>query len=391
MRNGLSPRKLHIPVSGQAESVIVAVLAEKIYAPVSQMELREKLLFAFQRGDILDAEGAAIRPDQELVGGSDVFIYQDPPDQDTPRVPLEILWENPAAMIVNKPAGLASMPRGKYIARSVVVQARQQFKNDEITLAHRLDRGTSGCLLLVKDPHWRAAYQEMFAKAQVSKVYQAFTRSCRAIGNPPLPLALQIPKVFLSDRETNNIPEEYLWKLKLVKSRDFLSVQALAGKIYHLNSRISDSESLKSAENYQAIFQFGEKEILSASLPHCMQAKLLNIHQVPPGIKTEIPQQLENSKSETNSNSEFVLNPENYIQEWEIKPATGFLHQIRVSLALIGQQIINDPLYPKTLPYGEFWDRPLGLRAVSLAFQDPYSRNQILATTPKMSVTDFMQ
>ena len=45
--------------------------------------------------------------------------------------------------------------------------------NEELTPAHRLDRGTSGLLLLTKRREVRGAYQELFARREVDKMYEA--------------------------------------------------------------------------------------------------------------------------------------------------------------------------------------------------------------------------
>lgn len=77
-------------------------------------------------------------------------------------VPIPILFEDEVLLVVDKPAGLTTMPRGRYVARSVVAQLRWARGERHLVAAHRLDRLTSGVLVLVKDPAWRGRVQTLF-------------------------------------------------------------------------------------------------------------------------------------------------------------------------------------------------------------------------------------
>jgi tRNA pseudouridine32 synthase/23S rRNA pseudouridine746 synthase len=59
---------------------------------------------------------------------------------------------------------------------------------------------------------------------------------------------------------------------------------------------------------------------------------------------------------------------------FEIQPATGKKHQIRLHMLAIGYPILHDRFYPELLPEGPpDFERPLQLLAKGLEFVDPAS------------------
>jgi 23S rRNA pseudouridine955/2504/2580 synthase len=87
-----------------------------------------------------------------------------------------VLFENAHLMIINKPAGLA-VHGGSGVSAGLIEQARQvwpEVKNLE--LVHRLDRDTSGCLILAKKPSALKALHSMLRDNQIEKMYFALVK-----------------------------------------------------------------------------------------------------------------------------------------------------------------------------------------------------------------------
>lgn len=86
---------------------------------------------------------------------------------------LEVVFEDEYLVVVNKPAGLLSVP-GKNIEDSVLARLRKRYP--EATgplLVHRLDMATSGLLLAAKRAEVHKELQKLFLKRTISKQYIA--------------------------------------------------------------------------------------------------------------------------------------------------------------------------------------------------------------------------
>ena len=90
---------------------------------------------------------------------------------------LEVLYRDESCAIVNKPNGLmahaSSLSRGE--DDFLLHRLRDQFQC-KIHLVHRLDRATSGCVLLAFDTETASALGKMFMSREVQKEYLAVCR-----------------------------------------------------------------------------------------------------------------------------------------------------------------------------------------------------------------------
>lgn len=90
-----------------------------------------------------------------------------PPDQ-----PLDILHEDAQLIVVNKPAGLLSVPgRGDHLADCLLTRLQVVFP--ETLLVHRLDRDTSGVMVFALTLHSQRHLSQQFEKRSARKSYVA--------------------------------------------------------------------------------------------------------------------------------------------------------------------------------------------------------------------------
>ena len=102
-----------------------------------------------------------------------VEIEISPLDVTQRNKPIEILYEDNEVLVVNKPHGVLSVP-GKKIKQSVLsILKKQKGEAYELFPVHRLDRQTSGVLLLAKSKAALASLQMQFEKRITKKEYVA--------------------------------------------------------------------------------------------------------------------------------------------------------------------------------------------------------------------------
>lgn len=108
------------------------------------------------------------------------------PDPDTlshPRKPIAIVYEDDSLLVVDKPSGVLSVP-GRNETYSVETVMREHYPDSYV--AHRLDMGTSGLLIVAKTLDSYRNLQDQFLHHEVRKRYVAVLEPLAA-GQIPCP------------------------------------------------------------------------------------------------------------------------------------------------------------------------------------------------------------
>ena len=87
-------------------------------------------------------------------------------------LPVPIVYLDEALLVINKPAGLHTLPDG-YDASLPHVRGLLEPEYGRLWIVHRLDRETSGVLLLARSPVAHRSLNTQFEQHQVRKVYHA--------------------------------------------------------------------------------------------------------------------------------------------------------------------------------------------------------------------------
>ncbi len=129
---------------------------------------------------------------QTLEGGEIVTVRIPPPqpsDLLAEEIPLDVLFENDDLLVINKPAGMVVHPAAGH-ASGTLINAVLGYAPDiegvggeeRPGLVHRLDKDTSGLIVVAKNDHAHHWLQDQFRLRLVEKVYLALVD-----GAPPTP------------------------------------------------------------------------------------------------------------------------------------------------------------------------------------------------------------
>jgi len=98
-------------------------------------------------------------------------------------IPLSILWEDSSLLVINKPAGMLVHPvypgQGGTLVNALLAHGNHLSKVGGILrqgIVHRLDKDTSGVMVVAKDDPTHLALAAQFRKRIVRKTYLALVR-----------------------------------------------------------------------------------------------------------------------------------------------------------------------------------------------------------------------
>lgn len=87
---------------------------------------------------------------------------------------IPVLYEDDACFVINKPAGITVHPGSGTSAEPTLIDIlRLQQKDAALQLVHRLDKETTGCLLVAKDTASHEELQKQFKDRTIRKTYLA--------------------------------------------------------------------------------------------------------------------------------------------------------------------------------------------------------------------------
>jgi 23S rRNA pseudouridine1911/1915/1917 synthase len=126
------------------------------------------------------ADGRRVRPAAAVKAGEILLLRRPAPVE--PDVPREfgILWEDADVLAIDKPAGLPMHTTAKFWRNTLTAILRERYPDEDMQTAHRIDRETSGVLLVARTKLAASALTMAFARREVSKTYLALVK-----GSPP--------------------------------------------------------------------------------------------------------------------------------------------------------------------------------------------------------------
>lgn len=164
--DGVAPSRVYLPV-GPWATVLEFLLQRYPHLPPGHLQRR------LQRGDIVDSRGMPQAVSTVYTPNQWLWYYREVPPE--PKLPfdLPIVFADSALVVVDKPHFLASTPGGRYLHETALTRLRRDLDMPTLSPIHRLDRETAGLMVFCADPALRGAYQTLFQRREVHKVYEA--------------------------------------------------------------------------------------------------------------------------------------------------------------------------------------------------------------------------
>lgn len=165
---------------------------DKYLAEVLPLQSRSRIQDLIKTGFVKMNGDTAYKPSTPLTQGSyiEIEIPSAQPTELIPEdIPLDIIYEDENVIIVNKPAGMVVHPAHGHQTGTMVqaLLAHTPFSQgiggvQRPGIVHRLDRDTSGVLLVAKNEKTHRWLQDQFKSRKVIKTYLALVD-----GHPPTP------------------------------------------------------------------------------------------------------------------------------------------------------------------------------------------------------------
>ena len=155
-------------------------------------------------------------------------------DKKSDLVPT-VIYEDQFVLVLNKPAGLLSMAKGEYCPEKTL--------EDYGLLVHRLDRDTSGVVILAKDPETQAFLRKQFQDRKTHKTYYAITEGIpkkdEALIDLPIERNFKRPNTFLVT--PNGKPSETYYKVleKSAAGRALVELKPKTGRTHQLRVHLN--------------------------------------------------------------------------------------------------------------------------------------------------------
>ena len=95
------------------------------------------------------ADGRVLRANDRVKADERIALWREP-FEEVDDVPLPVLYEDPHLLAIDKPPLVTVHPTARYHRNTVIERLRKQRSGEFLALIHRIDRETSGVLMLAK-------------------------------------------------------------------------------------------------------------------------------------------------------------------------------------------------------------------------------------------------
>jgi 23S rRNA pseudouridine955/2504/2580 synthase len=162
---------------------------------------------------------------------------------------ITIIAETDHWVAINKPPYVPSLPeRGKYTAESVLEWSRKRW-SDSI-LCHRIDRETSGALLIAKDAETYRHVSMQFEKRQIEKIYHAIVDGVVEFQDfwVDLPINTDNLNNIKIDKQFGKLAQTHFQTLETFRHFTLLECKPKTGRLHQIRVHLSSQNAKIAAD-----------------------------------------------------------------------------------------------------------------------------------------------
>lgn len=206
------------------EKVRLDILMNEIFKSYNRSSLQKFIEFGFVT---VDGEMAK-KPNQKFERGVKIDLKIPDTMKNADLVP-KVIYEDGNVVVLNKPAGLLSMAKGQYCPENTLERYG--------LLVHRLDRDTSGVVIMAKNPEVQMFLKKQFQDRKTHKTYYAIVSGRPKLDEAKidLPLArdLKRPTTFRVD-PNGKASETYYKVIKSDGKHSLVELRPTTGRTHQL-------------------------------------------------------------------------------------------------------------------------------------------------------------
>ena len=195
------PSWVHLPPLADPPAYLLDWLCERfprIPRSVWQRRMAEGL--------VSTADGQTLSSDAPFVAHQRVAYFREVEGEPTATQEIDIIHLDDHLVVADKPPFMPVTPGGRFVKGCLLYRLEAQLGLEGLSPIHRLDRGTSGLVMLSRSAEVRSVYGGLFARNTLERVYEAVA----AVAEPP---------------------EERSWRVesRIVPGTPFFRMQEVAG------------------------------------------------------------------------------------------------------------------------------------------------------------------
>jgi 23S rRNA pseudouridine1911/1915/1917 synthase len=127
-------------------------------------------------GSAYDPDGRPLRKNDRVRAEQHILLWRPPWDENPVPTDIPILYEDDHLMVVDKPAHLPVHPTARYFKNTLIRLLGDARPGQFLSLAHRIDRETSGVLIVAKTAEAdRRVKRQLELRVAIEKSYAAVT------------------------------------------------------------------------------------------------------------------------------------------------------------------------------------------------------------------------